>query len=74
MTARKKRKRKQVRLGRLRTTVRKVNTIYGLLVQAHDALRGEVLELTRRLQSLERTWGLSWAEQEERHVPSTPRP
>jgi len=73
MTACKRKKRKQVRLGRLRTSVRKVNTIYGLLVQAHDALRGDVLDLTRRVYSLERTWGLKWTEQEERHVPSTPR-
>ena len=39
------RKRKQVRLGRLRKTVRAVNTIYGLLLQAHEQLRGRVLAL-----------------------------
>lgn len=69
MTTRKRRKRKQVRLGRLRASVKKANTIYGLLLQAHEALRYEVLDLTRRLYSLERAGGFAWNEQEERHVP-----
>lgn len=67
MTVR-KRKRKQLRLGRLRKTVRRVNTIYGLLVQAHDALRGEVIGLQNRFQELERQLGLKWSHREDRYV------
>jgi hypothetical protein len=48
------RKRKPVRLGRLRKAVHRNTMIYGLLVQAHDALRGQVIELENRVQALER--------------------
>jgi hypothetical protein len=55
------RKRKQLRLGRLRKTVSRVNSIYGLMVQAHDALRGQVMELETRLIEVERRNGLKWS-------------
>jgi hypothetical protein len=58
------RKRKTVRLGRLRKAVAVNSRIYGLLVQAHDALRGEVIELSGRVQELERRTGLSWSRTE----------
>ena len=54
-------KRKQVRLGRLRKSVSRVNSIYGLLVQAHDALRGQVIELHGRVLELERRAGVRWS-------------
>ncbi len=67
------RKRKQLRLGRLRKTVRLTHTIYGLLVQAHDALRGEVIELESRMIELERRAGLKWSHRESAYTPY-PRP
>ncbi len=62
------RKRKQLRLGRLRKTVRLTHTIYGLLVQAHDALRGQVMELESRVIELERRAGLKWSHRESAYV------
>jgi len=62
------RKRRQLRLGRLRKTVRQVNTIYGLLVQAHDALRGQVIELESRVIELERRSGLKWSHRESAYL------
>ncbi len=55
------RKRKALRLGRLRKTVSRVNTIYGLLLQAHEALRGDVMELETRVIELERRQGFKWS-------------
>ena len=63
------RKRKQVRLGRLRKTVSRVNSIYGLLVQAHDSLRGDVIELETRLIELERRAGLKWSHRQSTYAP-----
>lgn len=37
-----------IRLGRLRKTVKAVNTIYGLLLQAHEDLRFRVMALETR--------------------------
>ena len=39
------RKRKAIRLGRLRKTVKVTNLIYGLLLQAHEELRWRVFAL-----------------------------
>ena len=55
-----RKRRKQVRLGRLRKTVSRVNSIYGLMVQAFDALRGEHVELQARVSELERRAGMKW--------------
>jgi hypothetical protein len=55
------RKRKPLRLGRLRKSVAINNRIYGLLVQAVDALRGEHVELLNRVQHLERLAGLRYS-------------
>ena len=57
---RRKQGRRRVNLGRLRKSVAVNNRIYGLLVQAHDALRGQVLELETRLITLEKRAGLKW--------------
>lgn len=54
------RKRKQIRLGRLRKTVHITNRLYGLLVQAHDQLRGQVIEMENRIQTLEKKAGMKW--------------
>ena len=62
------RRKKPLRLGRLRKTVRQVNTIYGLLVQAHDALRGQVIELETRVIELERRAGLRWSHRESAYL------
>ena len=67
------RKRKQLRLGRLRKAVAVNSRIYGLLVQAHDALRGEVIELESRVIELERRAGLKWSHRESAYKPY-PRP
>ncbi len=63
-----RRKRKQVRLGRLRKAVSITNRIYGLLVQAFDALRSEHIELQNRVQELERRAGLKWSRREGSYV------
>lgn len=55
------RKRRTPRLGRLRKAVAANNRIYGLLVQAFDALRGEHVELLNRVQHLERVAGLRYS-------------
>jgi len=55
------RKRKPIRLGRLRKAVAVNSRIYGLLVQAHDALRGQVMELETRVIELEKRAGLKWS-------------
>ncbi len=62
------RKRKAVRIGRLRKAVAVNSRIYGLLVQAHDALRGEVIALSGRVQELERRTGLKWSHREGAYV------
>ena len=67
------RKRKPLRLGRLRKAVAVNSRIYGLLVQAHDALRGEVIELESRIIELERRAGLKWSHRESAYTPY-PRP
>ena len=58
------RKRKAIRLGKLRKTVNKWNSLYGLLVQAVDANRSDVIELSNRVQELERRSGLTWSPRE----------
>lgn len=58
MTRRKKRRR--VNVSRLRKAVAVNNRIYGLLLQAHDALRGDVIELETRVITLEKRAGLKW--------------
>ncbi len=55
------RKRKRVNLTRLRKSVTVTNRIYGLLVQAHDALRDRVFELESRTHNLEMIAGLKWS-------------
>ena len=64
-----RRRRKQVRLGRLRKAVSVNSRIYGLLVQAFDALRGEHIELQNRVQELERRAGLKWSHRAREYVP-----
>ena len=67
------RRKKQVRLGRLRKAVAVNSRIYGLLVQAHDALRGNVIALESRVIELERRAGLKWCHRESAYTPY-PRP
>lgn len=62
------RKRKPLRLGRLRKAVAINNRIYGLLVQAHDALRGDVIALAARVHELEKRAGLKWSKTEGAYV------
>ncbi len=62
------RRRKQLRLGRLRKAVAVNSRIYGLLVQAHDALRGQVIELETRVIELERRSGLKWSHRDSNYI------
>lgn len=69
MTAKRKKRRKQVRLGRLRTTVRRVNTIYGLMVQAVEALRQTVqIDHEKRFLAIEKRLGLKWSHSDDEYV------
>jgi len=62
------RRKKQIRLGRLRKAVAVNSRIYGLLVQAHDALRWQVIELETRIIELERRAGLKWSHRESAYL------
>jgi len=62
------RRKKQLRLGRLRKAVAVNSRIYGLLVQAHDTLRGQVIELEPRVMESERRAGLKWSHRESAYV------
>jgi hypothetical protein len=62
------RRRKPLRLGRLRKAVAINNRIYGLLVQAHDALRGQVIELESRILTLEKRAGLKWSHRQGEYI------
>ena len=48
------RKRKPVRLGRLRQSVRKLNMMYGLFVTEIENWRGRITELEERVRELEK--------------------
>jgi hypothetical protein len=48
------RKRRPVRLGRLRQSVRKLNMMYGLFVTEIENWRGRITELEERVRVLER--------------------
>jgi len=51
---------RKMRVARLSKSVTVINRMYGLLVQALDAGRAEVLELQRRMLKLEDRLGLKW--------------
>jgi hypothetical protein len=56
-----RKRRGPVRLARLRKAVSLNSRVYGLLVQAFDALRGEHIALQNRVQHLEKLTGLRWS-------------